>query len=114
MNNLSLLMLEVVLVFFLRVHYEDHMLSNGLSGELGSAHVPGWRTETNFVRAMEHFVSHVKPSEKNPAAFRMSNGTQGFIETGIYPSNSEIFLDDDFLISYVTDRPDPVPSDDTT
>ncbi|KAG5875200.1 hypothetical protein JTB14_033893 [Gonioctena quinquepunctata] len=49
---------------FPRVNYKDLMFSNGPSGALGSAHVSDWMTENNFVEAMEHFISHVKPSEK--------------------------------------------------
>ncbi|KAG5899687.1 hypothetical protein JTB14_015177 [Gonioctena quinquepunctata] len=44
----------------------------------------------------------------------MSNVSQGFIKTGIFPLNSKLFSDDDFLISYMTDKPDPVPLDDAT
>lgn len=40
------------------------------------------------------------------AAFSPHNITQGFYKTGIYPLNSCIFKEDDFLPSFVTDRPD--------
>lgn len=166
------------------------MLNNGPSGALGLAHVSGWMTENNFVKAMQHFAKHTKPTVQNPAllildnhashvnlrviefarqnfikiltfpphcshrlqpldfmvygpfktryriamtewmltnpgktvtiyqvaqfardaylaAFNMPNIIQGFIKTGIYPLNSKIFTDDDFLTSYVTDKPDP-------
>ncbi|XP_012559336.1 uncharacterized protein LOC101239882 [Hydra vulgaris] len=58
---------------FPQVNYKDHMLNNGSSGALGLSHVSGWKTENNFVKAMEHFVSHVKPSENNPALLILDN-----------------------------------------
>nr|XP_047129405.1 MFS-type transporter clz9-like [Hydra vulgaris] len=58
---------------FPRVSYKDHMLNNGPSGALGLSHVSGWMTESNIVKAMEHFVSHVKPSENNPALLILDN-----------------------------------------
>jgi len=41
------------------------------------------------------------------AAFSPQNITQGFLKTGIYLLNSHIFCEDEFLSSFVTDRPDP-------
>ena len=38
-------------------------------------------------------------------AFTPSNIIKGFKETGIYPVNENVFEDDEFLTSYVTDRP---------
>lgn len=43
------------------------MLNNGPSGAMGLAHVSGWMTENNFVKAMEHFESHVKQTDENAA-----------------------------------------------
>ncbi|KAG5888760.1 hypothetical protein JTB14_021505 [Gonioctena quinquepunctata] len=36
-----------------------------------------------------------------------NNITAGFTVTGIFPYNRDIFVDHDFLASYVTDREDP-------
>jgi len=175
---------------FPRVNYKDIMLTNGPPGALGLAHISGWMTEECFMKALKHFVTHVKPSQMNPAlilmdnhsshvnlsviqfarenfiiivtfpphcshklqpldvtvygpfktryriamnewmlsnpgktvtiyqvgqfvkdaylaAFSPQNITQGFLKTGIYPLNSHIFCEDEFLSSFVTDRPDP-------
>lgn len=40
-------------------------------------------------------------------AFSIKNITSSFEKTGIWPINSQIFGDDDFISSYSTDRPDP-------
>ena len=40
-----------------------------------------------------------------PLAFTPKNITSGFRVCGIYPFNANIFSDDEFLSSYVTDRP---------
>lgn len=41
-----------------------------------------------------------------PMAMTPRNITKSFEVTGIYPLNSDIFTDDEFLSSYVTDRPE--------
>lgn len=178
------------IIVFPRVNYKDIMLANGPPGGLGLANISGWMNEECFIKALEHFVVHVKPSKENPAliimdnhsshinlrvvrfarensivivtfpphcshklqpldvavygpfkvryrvvmnewmlsnpgktvtiyhvghfikdaylsAFCPHNITQGFFKTGIYPLNSEIFDEEEFLSSFVTDRSDP-------
>lgn len=175
---------------FPRVNYKDIMLANGPPGALGLANISGWMNEDCFLKALQHFVVHVKPSKKHPALIVMDNHsshvnlkvvefarensiiivtfpphcshklqpldvtvygpfksryrismnewmlsnpgrtvtiyevgqfvkdaylssftphniTQGFIKTGIYPLNSNVFQEEEFLSSYVTDRSDP-------
>ena len=42
-----------------------------------------------------------------PLAFTLSNITAGFAASGIEPLNADVFHDDEFLASSVTDRPQP-------
>lgn len=42
-----------------------------------------------------------------PRAFSTENNMSGFRVTGIYPFDRFVFTDDEFLSSYVTDRPEP-------
>lgn len=49
-----------------------------------------------------------------PQAFTPKNIVNGFISTGIWPLNRNIYNDDDFLSSSVTDRPQAVPSTPST
>jgi hypothetical protein len=42
-----------------------------------------------------------------PLAFTSSNILSGFAATGISPLNEDVYPDDDFLSSYVSDRPEP-------
>ncbi|GBP95293.1 hypothetical protein EVAR_101145_1 [Eumeta japonica] len=46
------------------------------------------------------------------SAFNSQNITQEFLKTGIYPLNSNTFNEEDFLSSYVSDRPNPSQSND--
>ena len=46
-----------------------------------------------------------------PRAFTPYNITSGFKATGIYPFDKDIFRDEDFMASYVTDRSNPETED---
>ena len=46
-----------------------------------------------------------------PRAFTPNNITSGFKATGIYPFDKDIFRDEDFMASYVTDRSNPETED---
>ncbi|CAH2003653.1 unnamed protein product [Acanthoscelides obtectus] len=67
---------------FPRVNYKDIMLNNGPPGALGLAQVSGWMTEDCFVKAVEHFAIHVRPSKENPALILMDNHTSHVNQSG--------------------------------
>ncbi|XP_047139062.1 uncharacterized protein LOC124814980 [Hydra vulgaris] len=46
-------------------------------------------------------------SDSLPLAITCTNITKGFQKTGVYPYSANIFADDDFLPSFVTDRIEP-------
>ncbi|GBP12679.1 hypothetical protein EVAR_10325_1 [Eumeta japonica] len=62
--------------------------------------------KTVTIYQVAHFVK-----DAYLAAFNIQNVTKGFITTGIYPLNSKIFSEDDFLTSFMTNRPDPTLSE---
>lgn len=43
-----------------------------------------------------------------PLACTINNIKSGFLKTGIWPFNQNIFTEEDFLPAYSTDRPEPV------
>lgn len=174
---------------FPRVNFKDHMLLNAPPGTAGVAHKTGWMTAANFLKWMDHFITHTKCSNENPVllimdnheshisiesidkakangitlltfpphcshklqpldrtvygplkkyynaacnswmlsnpgkpmtiydvagllgeafprAFCPANIISGFKSTGIYPFDSNVFSDDDFMSSFVTNRPE--------
>jgi len=51
---------------FPRVNFKDFMLKNAPVGSAGAAHSTGWMTSENFLKYLEHFIMHVKPSKERP------------------------------------------------
>jgi hypothetical protein len=43
-----------------------------------------------------------------PSAFTPCNIQSGFRVCGLWPANADIFRDDEYLSSYVTDRPEAI------
>ncbi|XP_046393584.1 uncharacterized protein LOC124161317 [Ischnura elegans] len=175
---------------FPRVNFKDFMLTGAPVGSIGGANPSGWSNESLFLKFLDHFIQHAKPSKEEPIlmfldnhdshvnipviekarasgiimitfpphtshklqpldrtvfgsfkmhynramnnwmssnpgksvsvydvaqlvgrafplAFTTSNILSGFSATGISPLNEDIFQEDEFLSSYVSDRPDP-------
>lgn len=178
------------MLIFPRVHFKDFMLKGAPPGTIGGANLSGWSNEQLYVKFMNHFIKHTKPSTAErvlliidnhethlslevlelaseagvviltfpphtshrlqpldltiyaplktyynqaveawlcnnpgktfdiysiaevvglifPRALSTSNIIQGFKKPGIYPFDKNVYTDDDFLASYVTDRPPP-------
>jgi hypothetical protein len=53
-----------------------------------------------------HNVGHLI-GVADPSAFNPCNIQSGFCVSGLWPVNADIFRDDEYLSSYVTDRPEP-------
>lgn len=66
-----------------------------------------WLTNNPGKRITIYDVSEILGQVYN-LAFSTSNCVSGFKATGIFPFNENIFVDDDFLASTVTDMPPPV------
>ncbi|XP_030758016.1 uncharacterized protein LOC115883747 [Sitophilus oryzae] len=67
-----------------------------------------WLTNNPGKRITIYDISEILGQVYN-LAFSTSNCVSGFKATGIFPFNENIFIDDDFLASTVTDMPPPVP-----
>lgn len=47
---------------FPRMKFHNHFLRGGPAGCVGIANKSGWTQGLEFLRFMEHFVNHVRPS----------------------------------------------------
>lgn len=61
------------LFVFPRVHFKDHMLKGAPPGSVGAAAPSGWSNEVVFVQYLEHFITHTKPSPKDPVLLLLDN-----------------------------------------
>lgn len=64
---------------------------------------------SNPARTMTIYDIPKLVAEALPLAATAKNIISGFQKTGIYPFDENIFTEDDFAPSYVTDRPQPTP-----
>ena len=51
----------IPLIFIFKLN-KEFMLNRASFGSLGLAYTSGWMTETNFHKALQHFVHHSKPN----------------------------------------------------
>jgi hypothetical protein len=54
------------MIIFPRVNFKDYMLNGAPPATLGSANPSGWSNEQQFIKFMNHFIKHVKPSKEEP------------------------------------------------
>ena len=58
---------------FPRVNYHDHFVRDGPAGCIGASHPSGWMTAPNFVKFLNHFIHHAKPSVDRKAVLLLDN-----------------------------------------
>lgn len=61
------------LFVFPRVHFKDHMLKGAPPGSVGAAAPSGWSNEVVFQQYLEHFITHTKPTPKDPVLLVLDN-----------------------------------------
>ncbi|GFO01393.1 tigger transposable element-derived protein [Plakobranchus ocellatus] len=58
---------------FPRKNFKGFMLHGSPEGSLGLAHPSGWMTKENFMKVIQHFVVHAKPTREKPCLLIMDN-----------------------------------------
>lgn len=58
---------------FPRIRYNDLFVRNGPPECIGVGNKSGWMTQTEFLKFMDNFIHHVKPSEEDPVLLLMDN-----------------------------------------
>ena len=58
---------------FPRIRYNDLFVRNGPPECLGVGNQSGWMTQNEFLKFIDHFIRHVKPSKDDPALLLLDN-----------------------------------------
>ena len=61
------------LLIFPKVHCKEHFVKGAPTGSIVRAHPSGWMTSENFFSWMKHFMSHVRPSNKDKVLLLLDN-----------------------------------------
>ena len=61
------------MLIFPRVHWKEHFVKGAPIGSIVRAHPSGWMTSENFFSWIKHFVSHVRPSNKDKVLLLLDN-----------------------------------------
>ncbi|XP_045463203.1 MFS-type transporter clz9-like [Harmonia axyridis] len=58
---------------FPRIRYNDIFVRNGPPECIGVGNQSGWMTQKEFVKFIDHFIHHVKPSKEDPVLLLLDN-----------------------------------------
>lgn len=81
------------MLIFPRVHLKEHMLKESPPGTVGAANQSGWSNEEIFLKFLDHFITHVKPSKDDRVLVLMDNH-----ETHLSPAALEKAVDNGIIM----------------
>ncbi|CAD6230309.1 GSCOCG00006748001-RA-CDS [Cotesia congregata] len=58
---------------FSRRKYKDHFINGGPPDYIGTSNPSGWVTDVEFLKFIQHFIKHVKPSKESPVLLVLDN-----------------------------------------
>lgn len=58
---------------FSRIKYREYFIRDGPQECIGDGNASGWMTNVEFVRFIDHFIQHTKPSPTDPVFFLLDN-----------------------------------------
>ncbi|KAJ4944939.1 hypothetical protein JOQ06_013478, partial [Pogonophryne albipinna] len=85
---------------FPRVHFKDSLLNGSPTGSIGHCTKSGWMNEDVFLIFLKHFIRHTNCSTDHPVLLILDNHES-------HISLKDIFLEEDYAPSMVTDRVNP-------